>query len=212
MKTILITGGSDGLGRALAEKCIGKYNTVILSNDLEQTQRTAKEIGCGFVVADVCNYKEIEKAVLEVIQKHGGIDILVNNAGVWIEGALENTDPVWMEKVMGVNALGTILVTRAVLPYMKEKGAGRIVNVNSEDGRIVKKDHAVYCASKWAVTGFTKALELDLAGSGISIDSYYPGPIKTNIFKKAGVERDMTGHMDVSDAADELMRIVESDN
>lgn len=210
MKTILITGGSDGLGKAFAQKCISKFNTVILSNDLEQTQQTAKEIGCSFVVADVCNYKEVEKAVLEVIEKHQTIEILVNNAGVWIEGALENTDPVWIEKVMSVNALGTMNVTRAVLSHMKTKNAGRIVNVNSEDGRIVKKDHSVYCASKWAVTGFTKALEIDLAGSGISIDAYYPGPIKTDIFKKVGIERDMTGHMNASDAADELMRIVES--
>lgn len=209
MKTILITGGSDGLGKALAEKCIGKYNTIILSNDLEQVEQTAKEIGCGFVVADVCDYKEVEKAVLEVIRKYGGIDILVNNAGVWIEGSLENIDPLWIKKVVDVNTLGTIFVTRAVLSHMKDQQKGRIVNVNSEDGRIVKKEHSVYCASKWAVTGFTKALELDVIDLGITVDSYYPGPIKTNIFKKAGIERDMTGHMEVSDAAKELLVVIE---
>lgn len=208
-KTILITGGSDGLGKALAKACVGKFDTVILSNEPEQTQLAAAEIGCDFVVADVSDFQEVKTAVMEVVQKHGSIDILVNNAGVWIEGALENTDPLWIQKVMNVNALGTMLVTCAVLPHMKTKRAGKIVNVISEDGRVVKKDHSVYCASKWAVTGFTKALELDLEGSGITIDSYYPGPIKTDIFKKAGVDRDMTGYMDPADAARELLQIIE---
>ena len=84
MKTILISGGSDGLGRACAEKFSKKYKVIILSRDEKKTARAAKEIGCDYVVADVSDYSAVERAVAEVIKKHKKIDYLINNAGFFV--------------------------------------------------------------------------------------------------------------------------------
>ena len=167
-KTILISGGSDGLGKALAEKLVRNNKVIILANNAEKTEKVAKELGTDFVVADVSNYQNIRSAVEEIIKRHKTIDCLINNAGLWIEGALENNDPEQIAKVMAVNATGSILLTHAVLPHMKENKKGRIINVISQAGLGAKAERSVYNASKWAMTGFTKSLAQELIPSNIS--------------------------------------------
>src|SRR4051812_44921183 len=113
MKTILISGGSDGLGKALATQFSKKYEVIILSHNKEKTSKAAKEIGCDFVVADVSDYKSVEKAVATVLKKYKTIDCLINNAGVWIEGPLEKNDPKEIARVINVNTTGTIFLAKA---------------------------------------------------------------------------------------------------
>ena len=87
-KVILVSGGSDGLGKGTSMQLVQTHTVVILAHNKEKVEKAAEEIGCDFVCADVSNYSEVEIAVQEVIAKYGQIDYLVNNAGFWIEGTL----------------------------------------------------------------------------------------------------------------------------
>lgn len=209
-RIILISGGSDGLGKVAAEKLSKKYKVVILARDIQKAIRAAKQIGCDFVIADVTDYGQLNAAVSSVIKKYGRIDYLINNAGVWIEGPLETNDPEQIKRVFDVNTTGTVFLTRAVLPYMKKAKRGRIINVISQAGLAAKSDRSVYNASKWAITGFTKSLAAELIGSNITVAGFYPGSMKTNLFSKAGVKKDLSKSMKLSDVVKAIEFIVET--
>ncbi|MBU1292672.1 SDR family oxidoreductase [Patescibacteria group bacterium] len=205
MKTIFISGGNQGLGRALAEKFAGEHNVVILARNEDKGRQAAEEVGCDLVVADVSDYTQIQAAVDSVIQKYGAIDCLINNAGLWIQGALEDNDPEQVSAAMNVNATATILLTRACLPYMKKAQKGRIINVISQSGFYGKGERSVYTASKWAIAGFTKSLQMELTGTAVTVCGFYPGSMKTEFFANAGVEKDSSKFMELS----EVVRAVE---
>ncbi len=197
---MLISGGSEGLGRALAARFSKKYNVIILARNPARTEQAAKEIGCDFAVADVSDYGQLEQAVSKIIEKHGTIDCLINNAGIWIEGPLEKNDPERIKEVVDVNSTGTMLLTRAVLPHMKKAGKGKIINVISQAGLHGKAERSVYNASKWAITGFTRSLQAEFAGSGITVSGFYPGSMKTQLFAHGGVEKDPSKFMELKEA------------
>lgn len=201
MKTILITGGSDGLGKAIAARLAPNNKVIILSPSEEKLKQTADELGCEYKVCDVRDYAQVEKVVQEV----GAIDCLVNNAGLWIEGTLESNDPERIHEVLEVNTLGTINCTKAVIPIMKQQKSGRIINVISQAGLYAKAERSVYTASKWAITGFTKSIQAEVAPLGIGVTGLYPGKLKTNMFSKMGINKSMDGAL----ATDEVAKMVE---
>jgi NADP-dependent 3-hydroxy acid dehydrogenase YdfG len=209
-KVILISGGSDGLGKAIATQLVQTHVVVILAHNKERVQKAAEEIGCDFVCADVSNYTEVETAVQEVIAKYGQIDCLVNNAGFWIEGTLESNTPEDIAKALDVNTKGTIFLTKATLPYMRERKSGRIINVISQAGLYAKAERIVYYASKWAITGFTDSLRLEVAPFNISVCGFYPGAMKTNFFTKVGVTKDMSKYIELEEAVRALQFIIET--
>ncbi len=205
MKTILISGGSGGLGRAMAEKFSGKYKVIILNHHEDKTKKVAEEIGCDYVVADVSDYNAVEKAVAQVIKKHKTIDCLINNAGMLIEGSIENNAPEDIQRVMNVNTLGTMFLTKAVFPFMKQQKKGRIINVISQAGLTATSERIVYNTSKWAITGFTKSLTMDARPHGISVVGFFPGLIKTGFWEKQKSKRDISKGME----CEEVVRAVE---
>lgn len=203
-KVIVISGGSDGLGKALASKMVETHIVVILSHNIEKTKNAALEIGCDFVCADVSDYVQVETAISQVLEKYGQIDCLVNNAGVWIEGPLVTNSAEDIDRVLDVNTKGTIYLTKAVVPFMVEKQSGRIINVISQSGLHAKSERTVYHASKWAITGFTDSLRLELESQNISVCGFYPGGIKTCFFEKMGSTKDVSKHLEVVDAVHAL--------
>jgi 3-oxoacyl-[acyl-carrier protein] reductase len=210
VKRILISGGSDGLGKAIAER-LSKNNTVIiLSNDVKQGESAAKSIGCDFVSADISDYSQVKTAVENAIKKHGSIDCLINNAGIYLAGQLDEHDPNHIKRLIEVNVVGTMYLTHAVIPYMKKKKSGHIINVVSQNGLMHKADRSVYTASKWAMTGFTKCLSEDLLKSNIIVSGFYPGLMKTKLFQKVGAARDISRSMDPKDAARAIEFIVDT--
>lgn len=209
-KIILITGGADGVGKALAENLLDSYQVVILNRDKEKTENAAKEIGVDFVVADVTKPEEVKEAVKKVIEKYQKIDVLVNNAGIWTQGLVEDNEDSVIKDVLDVNAYGTILMTKYVVPHMKKEKAGKIINVISQAGLYGKAERSIYNTSKWAITGFTKSIELELSKFGISVNGFYPGAIKTNIFKKTGNDRNMDNYMEKEDVVRVLRFIIET--
>lgn len=207
---ILISGGSEGLGYAIAEKFSKIHTVIILARNAQKTKKAAKELGCDFVIADVSDTGQVARAVSAVIKKHKKIDYLVNNAGLWIEGPLEKNNPKRIKEVIDVNTTGTILLTRSVLPYMRARKRGRIIMVNSQSGFYGKGERSVYNASKWAITGFTKSLQMELAGSAITVTGFYPGSMKTKLFEKAGIKKDTSKAMTVADAVRAVQFILET--
>lgn len=192
-KVILISGGSDGLGKEIARLLIKANTVVLLAPTAEKTAAVAKELGCDFEVCDITKWDQIEKAVSSIIKKYDHIDILINNAGIWIEGPLEQNDPARIHQVLEINTLGTIWLTRASLPHME---SGIIINIVSVAGLETKPNRSVYYASKWAITGFTKCLREELAEKGIKVIGIYPPKMQTGIFKKAGNNKDLSDGLD----------------
>jgi short-subunit dehydrogenase len=197
MKTILITGGSDGLGKAIAARLAPHSKVILLSPNEEKLKAVSQELGCEYKVCDVRDYAQTEKVAQEI----GSIDCLVNNAGLWIQGPLDENDPERIHEVLEVNTLGVINMTKAVIPAMKQQGSGLIINVNSQGGFYAKAERGVYTATKWAITGFTKAMQPELAPHGIAVTGIYPGMMKTDMFNKMGIEKDMSKGLEPDEVA-----------
>lgn len=189
MKTILITGGNDGLGKALAVKINAENHVVIVGRQERRLREVADSIGCGWFVCDVRDPNQVERVVEEIASKYRAIDILVNNAGVIVNGELVDTRNEDIENVIATNTLGSIYMTKAVLRHMTKRKSGKIINVVSQSGLNARAERSVYNASKFALTGFTKALQQEAAQYGVSVAGFYPGTIETDFFRKAGIER-----------------------
>ena len=211
-KVIVITGGSEGLGKAIAKRLIKDNKVIIISNNEEKLKKTATEIQCDYVVCDVTNYKQIENAIDTIFKKYINIDILINNAGVWLEGDLtENT----FEKIsncIDVNTKGPIYMTKAVLPNMYKNKSGLIINVCSQASFDNDDYSVVYNASKWAMRGFNRSIQRDISKKGVKVTGFYPGFMQTNLFKKAGNDYDASTGLEVEKVAKAIEYIINVDS
>jgi len=203
-KVILITGGSQGVGRAIAENFHKGHHVVVLSNDVVSLEDTIKKLKCPGYFCDITNADQVQYTISDIIKLFKRIDILINNAGIWTSGDLEETSYGEIAKVIGVNTVGTMFMTKAVLPYMKKQGFGKILNINSVNGLDAKEKRSVYIASKWALTGFSKGLREDLYKHNIQVMDLHPSLIKTTLFKNGNGKRDMSSAMDV----DEVVKVI----
>ena len=200
-KVIVITGASDGLGKTLTE-CLSKENNVIaLATTEEKLQKVAEDNNCNYKVCDVSDYHQVEKCTNEIIEEFGKIDILINNAGLWIQEELEENDEKRIHDVIDVNLLGMIYMTKAVIPIMKKNQDGIIININSQAGINHKAERVVYNASKWGVTGFSKSLQDEVAKYGIRVTDIMPGMLKTDMFNKMNIKKNMENGLDTKEVA-----------
>lgn len=211
-KVVIISGGSDGLGKEMAKTLSVKNKVVILSPNKDKLEQTAKEIGCEYEVCNVADYGSVSNAVKNILKKHNRIDCLINNAGLWIEGELDDNEPKRIKKVVEVNTLGVIYLTKAVIPQMKKQSNGLIININSQGGIYGKSERGVYTATKWAITGLSKCLQPELAKYGIAVTGVYPGKMKTKIFEKIGIHKDMTDGLDPKNVARTIEFLLTFDN
>lgn len=183
------------------------HEVTILTNDEEQAKAVADEIDVLYTVADVANWKQLSSAISRV-EKVSPIDVLINCAGTWTSGTLEQNKPETIRDVLDVNILGTIYATKAVSPGMIEQRRGRIINIVSQDVKTVRPERSIYSASKWAVAGFTKSMHDELKPYGVAVSGVYPGLMKTRLFEKSGVERDLRGAIDPVRVAGTLVYLV----
>lgn len=193
-KVIVVTGASQGLGKELSQKLgkLGAKVALVARNEkfLKEVKDliTKKNGKAEYFVCDITQYKQVIKTVKEIISKFGGIDILVNGAGIWTTDKFEKTRPELIENSFKVNAIGHIYFIKAVLPLMKKRNKGHIFNVISKAGLDIpeNKDWPTYTATKWAMTGYSRALKHFLANTKIKITEFYPGGFESNIFETAG--------------------------
>jgi NAD(P)-dependent dehydrogenase (short-subunit alcohol dehydrogenase family) len=208
-QVVLVTGGSEGLGRSVATQVARKGGYVwLVSRDAEKLASAVGAIrdqgGCAdYRTCDVRIGEQVHSCVDGILEACGRIDVLVNNAGLWLEGDIGGNEPEAIKQVIDTNLLGPILVARAVLPIMKRQGRGQILNVNSTSGVEPYADWPVYVASKYGLRGFSDSLQRSLDGTGIRVLSIYPGGMGTDLYKNAGLpySADEPWMMSVEDVA-----------
>src|SRR5580698_1034556 len=194
-KRVLITGASSGIGAALARRLAG-HGAVVglvsrrserLAEVLADCRETSPE--STMWVADLGDTAAVDRFGLRVWDDLGGIDVLVNNAATPKRRVVEALDPADVEAIMRVNFFAPMRLTLAVLPRMLQRGHGVIVNVSSVGGRLGIVHETAYCASKFALCGWSESMAVDLYGTGVSVKLIEPGPVDTEIWDQPGSEQ-----------------------
>ncbi|UBV43007.1 SDR family oxidoreductase [Deinococcus taeanensis] len=181
-RRVLITGGSRGLGLALAEEFLKRGARVtLLARTAEDLQRAQAHLAAGervhTVTGDVTAAADVERAVQETVRAHGGMDVLVHNAGIIQLGPLANMTEADFRLVMEVNAMAPLRLVRAALPHLR--GGGRVVIVSSLGGKVAIPHLGPYSMSKFASAGLGQALRTELAREGVTVSTVMPGLIRT---------------------------------
>jgi 3-oxoacyl-[acyl-carrier protein] reductase len=196
-KTVLVTGGSRGIGRAIVELFAEEGADVTFTyRDSAEAARQVVEAarGAGRQVtaeqADVCDAKTCETAVERVIERRERIDVVVNNAGVIRDNLLGFLSPADVQAVLDTNVVGVFNMSRAVVPHMISRRAGRIINVSSVAGEKGGRGQSNYAASKGAINAMTRALACELASRRITVNAVAPGVIETEMSQAV---REMAG-------------------
>ncbi|MBO0850582.1 MAG: SDR family NAD(P)-dependent oxidoreductase [Pseudonocardia sp.] len=180
-----ITGASTGLGRTLAEVVLAHGDRVVATardvtalDDLVGPDPNGADV--TRLPLDVTDPERVRAAVAEAIERVGAIDVLVNNAGHGLLGALEELSDEQIRRVLGTNVFGVLAVTRAVLPHMRARRRGHIVQMSSVGGVVPNPGHALYATSKFALEGMSEALAGEVGPLGIRVTIVEPGPFRTD--------------------------------
>jgi len=179
--TVLITGCSSGIGAAAVQHFAAQGWNVAAT--LRNPASAHFEDGAGKVATfalDVTDQKSVEAAVAQAVERFGQIDVLINNAGYGLFGPFESATPEVIERQFQTNVFGVFAVTRAVLPHMRERASGVIINVASLTGLVAMPLYSLYAASKFAVVGFSESLSHELAPLGIRVKVFAPGAVATD--------------------------------
>jgi uncharacterized protein len=202
MPTILISGGTSGLGLALCQKFLEEgFEVFTFSNDQKKVEENPKIIDnpkfrCFY--GDVSDYNSLQKIINEIPE----IDVVINNAGIWLEGSLIDLNYQEIQKVININLTGQIFLTQLVLEKMLIQNSGIIFNINSTCGVFAKPKQSIYCAAKFGLQGFTESLKLELKNTQIKVFGFYPSGIQTELFDNSGSDRDTKKYMKPKDLAD----------
>lgn len=189
-KVAIITGGASGMGAAHARKFVEEGARVVIAdiND-EAGQALAAELGdqARYEHLDVTDEAAWQSVVQSTIDAFGAVDILVNNAGILMMRSIEDTTLSEYSLMMNVNASSVFLGMKSVIPHMKERGTGSIVNISSSAGLVGQVNTVAYVGSKFAVRGMSKAAALDVGPFGIRVNAVFPGLIATPMTAANGV-------------------------
>jgi len=179
-KTIIITGGTKGLGRALALSFKKKGANVVVCSRHKDKSKNLKN-GILVIKADVTKEKDLQNLLDKTLKKFNKLDIWINNAGLWLShSSTENFNMSKVKKMFDVNTFGSINGSRVALRIMKKKKTGIIINIISDSALVARPMSSMYATSKWAINGFTKSIREE--NKDIHILSVYPGGIKTDFF------------------------------
>jgi len=187
-KIAVVTGGASGIGRAIALRLAEEgVRPVIFDIDEDGAQAVADEAAAAGGAAsaqhcDITDYRSVEAAVAATEKGTGPIDFLVNNAGWDLPARFIETTPAFWAKVVGINLMGPIHMHHTILKRMAARGAGRVVNIASDAGRVGSSGEAVYSACKGGIIAFTKTMAREMARSGVTLNTICPGPTDTPLF------------------------------
>lgn len=180
---MLITGVSSGFGRALAQEALAAGHTVVGTVRSAQAARDFEALSAQAAVArvlDVTDFARIDGVVADIEANVGPVDVLVNNAGYGHEGILEEAPLDELRRQFDVNVFGAVAMMKAVVPFMRERRHGRILNITSMGGHITMPGIAYYCGSKFALEGISETLGKELAPFGIAVTAVAPGSFRTD--------------------------------
>lgn len=186
-KTVLITGSSKGLGKSLAiEFARNGFNIILHGRDERELRKAEEEVlehnvACDVVRGEITDDKTIDE--LTQIAEQRNIDVLINNAGVYLNAPFQDMSPQDFKRVIGVNLIAPIILTRRIYPILQKKQAGIIVNINSLAGKNPTDGESAYCASKHGLRGFTKSIQYEANKDNLSIIEVYLGTMNTSMVK-----------------------------
>ncbi len=191
---VVITGGSSGIGAAAAEQFVDLgCKVALISRGLEKLEAVAVslkekgEVMC--VAADVCDEDAVAKAFSDILEAWGAVDLLVNNAGVGFATDLATCSLEDFRTILDTNLTGVFLCSRAVLPGMKERKSGHIINVSSIVGKVANPGAPLYCASKHGLNGYNSGLQQQVAKDGIGVSMVSPSGVDTAYWDGRDVDR-----------------------
>ncbi|MHC5613267.1 MAG: oxidoreductase [Nostoc sp.] len=189
-KTWFITGASRGIGAEIAKAVLTAGNQLIATarnkTDLDQFESNPNVLTLNL---DVTDEAQVQAAVAAALERFGQIDVLVNNAGFGVLGGIEETSAQEVEWVYRTNVFGLLNVTRVVLPSMRQRRSGYIINLSSIGGYRSYPGWGIYCSTKFAVEGITEALHDELAPLGIHATVVEPGYFRTNFLDSSSLQR-----------------------
>ena len=195
-RVAVVTGAASGIGRATSLLLAKKGCVVALADigevGLEETRRLVADAGgkASTHVVDVADRKRMERFPDEVLSAHGSVHVLVNNAGVAVTDTVEEHDLDDFEWLFGINFWGVVYGCRFFLPHLKKQPEAHIVNLSSVFGFIGLPTQSAYCASKFAVRGFTESLHAELHGTNVGVTCVHPGGIATNIVRDGRMSKE----------------------
>jgi hypothetical protein len=185
-QVVVITGGTSGIGLCAARAFTAEGATVVgCGRNQDRLAALGQEIALALTM-DVTDQKAVDMATSAVLDRFGRVDVLVNNAGVGLFKSFEETTIADMKRVMDVNVWGSVRVTQALLPSMREAGGGAVVNIASVAGKRGYANHTAYCSSKHAMIGWSEGLRCDVMGSGVKVVVVCPPAVRTPFFENAG--------------------------
>jgi NAD(P)-dependent dehydrogenase (short-subunit alcohol dehydrogenase family) len=176
---VLITGASSGLGRACADYLAGRGHRVYGTSRRAAAVPEPQPGGWQLLAMDVTSEVSVAQALRTVLEREGRIDVVCNNAGDGVAGAVEDTSLEEAQRQLDTNFFGVLRVCRAVLPAMRARGAGLIVNVSSLGGLVALPFQGLYSASKFAVEGMSEALRMEVKPHGVRVVLLEPGDFRT---------------------------------
>ena len=217
-KVVLVTGAGRGIGRAIAHAFAVEGAAVALQGktkkNLEKVQRELKALGVGTVVlpGDVSDEGTVSRCVAAAEQELGPIDVLVNNAGIFATGPIDKIDALVFDRVLEVNLRGPFLMSRAVLPGMKSRRRGHIVNIASTAGRRGFPGGGAYCASKFGLAGLTEAMRYDVRAFDVRVTCVFPSSVATDLAREhdAGLKEERA--IQPEDVARAVVALVKMDD
>ncbi len=191
MKTVLVTGGARGIGKAISEKFAQNgYNVIVNYSKSEEAAYTLAQEYSNVRIfkADISNKKDVKNMIEFAQNEFKGVDILVNNAGISSSGLIQDLSEEELNRIFAVNVNGSIFCAQAVLPDMISKKNGKIINISSVWGMVGASNEVAYSASKAAIIGFTKALAKEVGPSNIHVNCVAPGIIMTDMVSDYSIE------------------------
>jgi 3-oxoacyl-[acyl-carrier protein] reductase len=183
----LVTGGSQGIGAAIVElACRAGHQVVFTGRNPQLIEATAQKTGAQGVQADVAVGKDNAKTVDVCLARMGGVDVLINNAAYGYRAEIGDLDLTQMREMFDTNVFGLVDITNRVVPQMKARGSGDIVNIASTSGMKGAAAATPYAASKWAVRGISQCWQAELRPHGIRVISVCPSEVQTNFGGRTG--------------------------
>lgn len=190
MQTVVISGGTSGIGLATADIFLKNgWNTVLIGRDTEKGMQVKQQLGetysptqVAFIQADISKSSEVEHAKQITLNKFKTVDAIINNAGIVIHGEVHETSEEDWDKIFDVDVKGTFLVSKAFLPTMIEQDHGSIVNISSVSGMAGDRAMVAYNVAKGAIINMTRAMAIDYGKNNIRVNVVAPGPTNTPLF------------------------------
>jgi short-subunit dehydrogenase len=212
-KVVVITGGSQGFGKALAELFAAEgCRVVISSHDKDNIEIVSKELSVDYFLADVTSLEDVRELGKYVLKKYGVINIWINNAGVQIiPSVIEDVNIQKLQHLFDVNFFGCFYGCQLALFYMKKQGEGLIININSTAGLEGKPEISAYSSSKFAIKGLTESIRKEIKNQNIKVYEVFPGGMQTEIYKEK-YPADLNEYMEVESVAKKVIENLKSDN